>query len=472
MAFGLFKKKEFADVLFTNGTIYTMDPEIPTVESLACKDGMIIALGDEGTIAALRNDATEVIDLKGATLLPGFIQEHGTPVADAFKGSYVELSEAMNAKDILSSIKAFIDRNAAEEHYLAYGYNEKVVNEDTILEFRKNLDNLCDTKPLLLMAADGLHMILNTFANDIVLARAEELDLPAITPPLVTQTLLAVDYELLIKNMFTEAFNAAQHGYTSIFNKATLSYFDNAYRDVLVDAYQNDFLKQRYDGSFLLNRQFSERLVVYNMAQKHTACAELDQKINFDTLYIVCSGNEQSPCFMSDNYLSLICGMVADKGYGIRISAIDKAAALTAMDILGNLKASYKKLYLSVEHNEVLSEDELSEIFTGGIPEYSPRTLFPAKNPEEAIYERTVVAAERMGLSSLCGSLGKGKWADFAIFENNPFLLRSEEELKNCKTTMTVLAGRIVYDKEKDSPADWTKEMTGQLNAMESDLTL
>ena len=46
MAFGLFKKKNRADIIYMNGHIYTQDPALPWATGVTCKDGRVMAVGD------------------------------------------------------------------------------------------------------------------------------------------------------------------------------------------------------------------------------------------------------------------------------------------------------------------------------------------------------------------------------------------------------------------------------------------
>ena len=66
-----------AETIFHNGTILTMVDATPRVAAIAVANGRIIALGDEASVMALKGDATTIVDLKGATLLPSFIDAHG-----------------------------------------------------------------------------------------------------------------------------------------------------------------------------------------------------------------------------------------------------------------------------------------------------------------------------------------------------------------------------------------------------------
>ena len=64
------------DTIFINGNILTLDEETPRAQSLAVKFGRIYEIGDTVEIEALSTPATQVVDLKGRTMLPGFIDPH------------------------------------------------------------------------------------------------------------------------------------------------------------------------------------------------------------------------------------------------------------------------------------------------------------------------------------------------------------------------------------------------------------
>lgn len=66
-----------ADAIYSGGTIVTVDDDRPSATAIAVKDGRILAVGDGDEIQEFRGDATEVIDLGGKTMLPGFIDTHG-----------------------------------------------------------------------------------------------------------------------------------------------------------------------------------------------------------------------------------------------------------------------------------------------------------------------------------------------------------------------------------------------------------
>lgn len=65
-----------ADLIFKNGSVYTVDEKRSWAEAVAVKDGEILYVGNDEGVAAYKGTDTRVIDLKGKMLLPGFIDSH------------------------------------------------------------------------------------------------------------------------------------------------------------------------------------------------------------------------------------------------------------------------------------------------------------------------------------------------------------------------------------------------------------
>lgn len=65
-----------ADIIFTNGKIFTGDEKQLYVEALATKGNKIFAIGNNATIEKLASAKTKKIDLKGKTVVPGFNDQH------------------------------------------------------------------------------------------------------------------------------------------------------------------------------------------------------------------------------------------------------------------------------------------------------------------------------------------------------------------------------------------------------------
>ena len=69
-------KQKSADVIYTNGKIYTVNENQPWAEAVAIKDGKFIKVGNNKDVEALEGGETNVIDLKGQFVMPGIIDPH------------------------------------------------------------------------------------------------------------------------------------------------------------------------------------------------------------------------------------------------------------------------------------------------------------------------------------------------------------------------------------------------------------
>ncbi|MBX3278011.1 MAG: amidohydrolase [Acidobacteria bacterium] len=70
------QRAAFADLILHNAVIWTVDDANPNAEAAAIKDGRFLAVGKNREILAHRGPQTEVIDLKGQFVLPGFNDNH------------------------------------------------------------------------------------------------------------------------------------------------------------------------------------------------------------------------------------------------------------------------------------------------------------------------------------------------------------------------------------------------------------
>src|SRR5262249_17793688 len=65
-----------ADTVVTNGKILTVDADFRIVQALAIKEGRIVARGTTAEVARYARPTTRVIDVAGATVVPGLIDNH------------------------------------------------------------------------------------------------------------------------------------------------------------------------------------------------------------------------------------------------------------------------------------------------------------------------------------------------------------------------------------------------------------
>ncbi|OKA20551.1 amidohydrolase [Pseudomonas versuta] len=69
-----------ADLVFTNGKVFTGVPGQPLANAVAVENGKIIKVGSDSEIQALADSGTQRVDLAGKVLMPGMIDTHSHPV--------------------------------------------------------------------------------------------------------------------------------------------------------------------------------------------------------------------------------------------------------------------------------------------------------------------------------------------------------------------------------------------------------
>lgn len=467
MAFGFFKKSEVADTIFMGGKIYTHDPEFPWVEAAACKDGLILDLGDYEDLSELEGKNTEIVDLKGGVMLPGYIDTCGHPVINAFKDSCLFLEHG-TLEDTLAQISKYAANNQEADIIFGYGYDETILKELEVEKTRAYLDEINEDKPIVILGKSGFHCWINTMALETVKAAAEEDEVQTIMLPYLLGVLEPLDPETIPKTIPDNMKKYCERGFTSVFDCGGPDFFASSYQNFLVHFYQENMLKQRFYGSLLITRDVNERSVVHKLLQYQTHCNELDRHINFNTLKLVLDRTSESDSISEQN-LRELCIAAGDKGFDIHIDAIGDDAVLDAVDALEAARsAGCRKSTFTIAYDhlpELKDSEDLEDTFnrqninesvlTYGVTKNDWLCIEKAKSVEEAIDMLTIDAAEQLGIADDFGSIERGKRADFVIFNENPFETKTLSEFKKLQSVMTVINGQVVYDHEKNDMSEW-----------------
>lgn len=107
---------EIADALvFVNGRILTLDPRRPVVAALAVAGGRVAATGGRGEVERRRDRHTRVIDLRGATVIPGLVDAHAHLDREGLKLIYPSLARCRSIADIQRLIRTHAARRKPGE---------------------------------------------------------------------------------------------------------------------------------------------------------------------------------------------------------------------------------------------------------------------------------------------------------------------------------------------------------------------
>lgn len=110
-----------ADLIFTGGPVFTADTVRSRARTVAVKDGRIVAVtGDDA--ADLVGPKTEIVDLRGRMLLPGFQDAHVHPVWGGLDMLRCDLAELRTADEYLAAIGQYVQRHPDDEWILGGGW--------------------------------------------------------------------------------------------------------------------------------------------------------------------------------------------------------------------------------------------------------------------------------------------------------------------------------------------------------------
>lgn len=472
MAFGFFKKENKvnkADYIYKNAKIYTQDPDQPWAEAVACKDGKIIAVGTADVEETFGGDETEIVDLDGAYVLPGFIDINGTPAYRSFKDFYTELDDLEDFDDFLGNVA-----NLAQGGFGSFGVPEPIfviarnvtIPEDMDGEtLRGALDERTEGTPFVAMLPDVGGVFMNTVAADIVKQYIEENELPQVTISAILDALEIVDFEEVQQNAINIATEYCEKGYTSVVNNGHMEYFDSAYTDILLEMHANGVLKQRFFGKISAATPASENLIQARLRQKMVMCQELDGMINENGL-LVKVGNKFDNL---EEQLTSMCKAAAEAGFNVKVCVDDDESARTALEVLYNLHSKgYKKTTFVLAHHAKFTEEErLNNELGTGIVEACPITMdyivgSEAGSISEAIDTLTYDAAIELGLIDELGSIEEGKNADFVVFDENPFDCGTIKLFRRLNAKKTIIGGVVVYDEDEDIENEWYSILVNQ----------
>lgn len=161
--------------IYYNGDIITMAQPL-TAEAVLVRDKRIEAVGTREDILSLKEPNTSLVDLKGQTMLPAFIDPHSHICALATTFLLVSLAGTKSMDEIIQRIQAFIEENHVPdgEWVMGYGYDHNTLVEHT-QPTRAVLDRATASHPVLISHASGHMGVVNSLA-------LEKLNIHADTP--------------------------------------------------------------------------------------------------------------------------------------------------------------------------------------------------------------------------------------------------------------------------------------------------
>ncbi|MEU2553509.1 amidohydrolase [Streptomyces sp. NPDC013313] len=153
-----------ADLVFTNGPVLTMDPARTRATTLAVTDGRITAVGHD-EVKDLVGARTEVVDLRGRPLLPGFQDAHVHAVMGGIELGECDLTGTTDPDEYARRIRAYADAHPDKEWITGGGWSMESFEGG--IPTRQFLDTLVPDRPVYLLNRDHHGAWVNTRALEI-----------------------------------------------------------------------------------------------------------------------------------------------------------------------------------------------------------------------------------------------------------------------------------------------------------------
>lgn len=158
--------REKADLVLLEGAVYTVDPGLPWAEAVAVRDGRIQAVGSSTEIRDWIGPETRVLELKGAQVLPGFIDSHTHFLTGGFALAGIQLRDAGSREEFTARIQA-----KAEEldkgRWILNGDWDHTLFDPPRLPVKEWIDRVTPDNPVCVNRLDGHMVFVNSLALEL-----------------------------------------------------------------------------------------------------------------------------------------------------------------------------------------------------------------------------------------------------------------------------------------------------------------
>jgi predicted amidohydrolase YtcJ/putative hemolysin len=175
-----------AERIWTGGNILTMDDGAMRAQAVAEAGGRILAVGTRDEVMKTRGPKTQVIDLKGRTLVPGFVDAHGHMMMGGLQALSANLlappdGDVQDIASLQETLRRWMKANAASvartNLIIGFGYDPSTLKEQRH-PTRDELDAVSTDVPIIVIHQSGHLSALNSKALEAVGLTAASKDPP------------------------------------------------------------------------------------------------------------------------------------------------------------------------------------------------------------------------------------------------------------------------------------------------------
>jgi predicted amidohydrolase YtcJ len=474
-----------ADLIIVNAVVRTLDSRDSRAEAVAISGGRITAVGRNSQIRRMAGPGTQVVNARGRLLLPGFNDSHVHFAAVGNSFSSLDLRDARSIGDVRKSIERYT-RFMPKGRWILGGQWDATSWPEGRLPGIRDVDDLTPAHPVFLYDRDGRSALVNSaaiklsgigkrpdLAND--LQKDERGTIVGIVSGRVLRAVAAAvpadhirDWPAILE---TASNYAASLGVTSVQDTDS-----DDHAEIYRQLERAGKLKTRvYDCVDLAKRagvaktpSDSTTYVRTGCVKSHSDADEYDVALKRDIadahqmgLQVLLHAIGPAPnSSVLDMFASLPQGDIRQRRFRIEHAHRPELADHARLGRMGIIASMQPQLFFRVPG----SSDVFGRMAAAGavvafgsdapLANFDPLTgIYIASQPApgwsgipDAVRAYTRGSAFAEFQDSVKGTIERGKFADLVVLSEDIFA--GVEKLRNAQVEMTIVGGRIVYERD------------------------
>lgn len=429
-----------ASIIFHNGVILTIEKSQPQAQAIAIQDNQILAVGSNSDIMTLKGPQTQIIDLGGLSMMPGFVEGHthyiqnsrqaGTPLEEMMSNlvrfgltsetemhgdrEFIEaMLTAEQNNEVIARVNIFAQHN--------YSY---LVDDKTVIDPDWYLDNDPILDPSSKVRIPGVKIFMDGAGTPSRGCGYKSFPLPSTVTdvwPEVWEACRTPYGDLYLDEaQLTSALQTIQErGY-----RASLHVMGDASAAITLDAIEivldgrsNSIYRHQIQHNSLLSPELVQRYV------------QLDIIASVPGGFNTCDADEFIPIYGEEHY-EWTANRFSLAGLGAHVYAVGD---WTGGDVI---KLNPFRWLYGLVNLQMASTSEVCD---------SPEWIAKHKiGVERALEMLTIEPAYAVSMEDYIGSIFPGKFADLIIISDNPITV-DPVQIKDLQVRMTMIDGKVEF---------------------------
>ncbi|MEG1311671.1 MAG: amidohydrolase [Romboutsia sp.] len=165
--------------IYFNGKVITVNEENSVMQAILVQEGRIAKVGTNDEVLALKDETTELVDLEGKAVVPGFVDPHGHIVAISQTLLLVQLQEVNSKEEYKETLRKSLAESPKKdgEWLIGFGYDNSKF-EDNLHPTKFDLDEISSEVPIMTTHASGHIAVVNSRGLELLGYSGDNYEVP------------------------------------------------------------------------------------------------------------------------------------------------------------------------------------------------------------------------------------------------------------------------------------------------------